>query len=86
MQLLENIFAHPYLFDEGPAVSSFALLFEGLPGAGAALFGVAPGVAWRAERLPCGVRDSATGETVQGSSFERGFSQRLTWEAGRRPG
>ena len=47
-----NIFANPYLFDEGPTVSSFAFLFEGLPGAGAALFGVAPGVARYVERLP----------------------------------
>ena len=43
---------NPYLFDEGSAVPSLAFLFEGLPGMGAALFGVASGVAWRAERLP----------------------------------
>ena len=52
MRLLRNIFANPYLFDEGSAVSSFAFLFEGLPGAGGALFGDAPGAAWHAERLP----------------------------------
>ena len=34
MRLLKNIFANPYLFDEGSAVSSFAFLFEGLPGEG----------------------------------------------------
>ena len=53
--MLKNIFTNPYLFDEGPTVSSFAFLFEGLPGVGAALFGVA-------ERLPFGARDSAVGE------------------------
>lgn len=42
-------------------MSSFAFLFEGLLGVGAALFRVAPGVAWRAERLPFGARDSAVG-------------------------
>ena len=52
MRLLKNIFANPYLFDEGPTVSSFAFLFEGLPGAGAALFGVAPRVARYAECPP----------------------------------
>ena len=69
MQLLKNIFANPYLFDEGPIVSSIAFLFEGLPGAGAALFGVDPGVAWRVERLPFGARDSAVGEAERGGSF-----------------
>ena len=52
MRLLKNIFANPYLFDEGSAVSLFAFLFEGLPGVGAALLGDATGIAWRAERLP----------------------------------
>ena len=48
---------------------SFAFLFEGLPGVGAALFGVASGVAWRAERLPFGARDSAVGEAERGNPF-----------------
>ena len=56
------MYLNPYLFDEGLAVSSFAFLFEGLPGVGAALFGVASGATWRAERLPFGARDSAVGE------------------------
>ena len=50
-------------------MSLFAFLFEGLPGVGAALFGVASGVAWRTEHLPFGARDSAVGEAEQGSSF-----------------
>ena len=69
MRLLKNIFANPYLFDEGPTVSSFAFLFEGLPGAGAALFGVAPGVARYVERLPFEARDSAVGEAERGNPF-----------------
>ena len=44
--------ANPYLFKEGPTVSLFAFLFEGLPGAGVALSGDAPEAARRAERLP----------------------------------
>ena len=43
-------------------MSSLAFLFEGLPGVGAPLFGVASGVAWRVERLPFEARDSAVGE------------------------
>ena len=39
-----------------------AFLFESLPSAGAALFGVASSVKWRAERLPFGARDSTMGE------------------------
>ena len=55
--MLKTIFTNPYLFDEGLTVSSFAFLFdEGLPGVGAALFGVAPRVAWHAERFPFGAR------------------------------
>ena len=46
-------------------MSSFAFLFEGLPGAGAALFGVASGVARYVERLPFEARDSAVGEAEQ---------------------
>ena len=52
MRLPRGIFANPYLFDKGSAVSSFAFLFEGLLGVGAALFGDASGTAWHAERLP----------------------------------
>ena len=69
MRLLKNIFANPYLFDEGPTVSSFAFLFEGLPGAGAALFGVAPGVARYVKRLPFEAGDSAVGEAKRGNPF-----------------
>ena len=69
MRLLKNIFANPYLFDEGPTVSSPAFLFKGLPGAGAALFGVAPGVARYVERLPFEARDSAVGEAERGNPF-----------------
>ena len=54
-------------------MTSPTFLLEALLGAGAALFGAAPGVAWRAERLPCGARDNAMGEAVRGSSFERDF-------------
>ena len=57
-----GIFANPYLLDDSSAVSSFAFLFEGLPGVGAALFVVASGVAWRAERLSFGAQDSAVAE------------------------
>ena len=64
-----NIFANPYLFDEGPTVSSFAFLFEGLPGAGAALFGVAPGVARYVERLPFEARDNAVGKAEWRNPF-----------------
>ena len=59
----------PYLFDKGSTGPSFAFLFEGLPGVGAALFGVASGATWRAERLPFGARDSAVGEAERGGSF-----------------
>ena len=62
MRLLKNIFTNPYLFDEGLTVSSLAFLFEGLPGAGPALFGVALGVARYVECLPFEARDSAVGE------------------------
>ena len=41
----KNIFANPYLFDEGPTLSSPTFLFEALLGAGAALLGVIPGIA-----------------------------------------
>ena len=44
-------------------------LFEGLPGVGAALFGVASGATWRAECLSFGARDSAVGEAERGGSF-----------------
>ena len=60
--------------DEGPAVSSPAFLLEALLGARADLFGVAPGVAWHAERLPFGARGSAVGGAVRGNSFEGDFS------------
>ena len=50
-------------------MSSPAFLFEGLPGAGAALFGVAPGVARYVERLPFEARDSAVGEAERGNPF-----------------
>ena len=43
-------------------MSSFAFLFEGLPGVGTALFGVASDVERRVERLPFGAQDSAVGE------------------------
>ena len=69
MRLLKNIFANPYLFDEGPTVSSFAFLFEGLPGAGAALFGVAPRVARYVKRLPFEARDSAVGKAEWRNPF-----------------
>ena len=69
MRLLKNIFANPYLFNEGPTVSLPAFLFEGLPGAGAALFGVAPGVAQYVERLPFKARDSVVGEAERGNPF-----------------
>ena len=70
MRLLnKNILGNSYRFDEGPTVSSFAFLFEGLPGVGAALFGVAPGVAWYVERLPFEARDSAVGEAERGNPF-----------------
>ena len=69
MRLLKHIFANPYLFVEGPTVSSPAFLFVGLPGAGAALFGVAPGVARYVERLPFEARDSAVGEAERGNPF-----------------
>ena len=52
----------PYLFHDGSDVSSLAFLFESLPGAGAALFGVASSAGWHAERLPFGAQDSAVGE------------------------
>ena len=52
MRLLKNVFANPYLFDEGSVVSLFAFLFEGLPGMGAALLGDTLGAAWRVERFP----------------------------------
>ena len=58
----KSIVTNPYLFKEGPVVSLFAFLFEGLPGAGVALSGDAPEAARRAERLPFGARDSAVGE------------------------
>ena len=50
-------------------MSSFAFLFEGLPGAGAALFGVAPGIARHVERLPFEARESAVGEVEQENPF-----------------
>ena len=53
----------PYLFDDGSDVSSLAFLFESLPSAGTALFGIASGEGWRVECLPFGARDSAVGET-----------------------
>ena len=74
MRLLNNIFANPYLFDEDRPVSSFAFLFEGLPGAGAALFGVAPGGARYVERLPFEARDSALGEAERGNPFREDVS------------
>ena len=52
MRLLKNVFANPYLFDEGSAISSFAFLFEGLSGTGAVLFRDAPGAARCTEYLP----------------------------------
>ena len=69
MRLLKNIFANLYLFDEGLTVSSPAFLFEGLPGVGAALFGVASGVARYVERLPFEARDSAVGQAERGNPF-----------------
>ena len=50
-------------------MSSPTFLLVALLGAGAALLGAAPGVAWRAERLPFGARDSAVGEAERGGSF-----------------
>ena len=69
MRLLKNIFANPYLFNEGLTGSSRAFLFEGLPGAGAALFGVAPGVARYVECLPFEEQNSAVGEAERGNTF-----------------
>ena len=55
-------------------MSSPAFLFEGLPGAGAALFGVTPGVARYVERLPFEARDSAVGEAERGNPFREDVS------------
>ena len=49
---------------------SFVFLFEGLPGVGAALSGVASGATWRTERLPFGARDSVVGKAERGGSLE----------------
>ena len=52
MTAKKSIVANPYLFKEGPTISLFAFLFEGLPNAGAALSRNALGAARRAKRLP----------------------------------
>ena len=72
-------YIYPYLLDEGPAVPSLALLFEGLPGAGTGFLGIV-------KRLPCRTRDNAVGEAEYEHPFKGGVSCLLTCEAGRRPG
>ena len=48
----KSIVANPYLLEEGPTMSLFTFLFEGLPGAGSPLSEDAPVAAQHAERLP----------------------------------
>ena len=58
---------YPYLLDEGPAVPSPALLFEGLPGAGTDFLGIV-------KRLPYRTRDNAVGEAEYEHPFKGGVS------------
>ena len=51
-----------YIFDEGTTVSLFALLLEGSPGVGDALFGGTLGVVRRAEPFPFGAVGKKEGE------------------------